>query len=118
MVKQALTDEQRQRVTDYLNSKGTYPATNDLFYCEDDLGNIVGAYGLEVKVCIEPLQADNKFVSNRLLTDAIATARTSGCEKVHFFTTEPKAVKHLETHERAVKWGSKLTELFIYFKNK
>ena len=116
MVKQALTDEQKQRVFAYLKDKGTQPATNDLYYCEDEQGNITGAYGLEVKICIEPLQADNKFISNRLFTDAIATSRTAGAEKVHFFTTNQKAVEHLEKNEQAVNWGKNLTELFIYFK--
>lgn len=117
MVKQAITDEQKTRVFEYLKGKGTQPATNDLYYCEDEQGNITGAYGLEVKVCIEPLQADNKFIANRLFTDAIATARTSNCEKVHFFTTNQKAVKHLVDNEQAVNWGKNLTELFIYFKH-
>lgn len=113
MIKKVKTQAELTKVEAYLLSKKTVPASQELYYKEDKDGNIVGAYAIEMKLCIEPLQADNKFTAFELFTDAKATARAYGQDKIHFFTTNPKAITHLIKDEDAVKWGSGLTELII-----
>lgn len=113
MVKLARTDEEKQKVFDYLKAKNLVPATNILYYKENEQGEIQGAYGIEIKVCIEPLQAENKFVSNELFTDAKATIRTLGYEKVSILTADDKVKEHIVKNEQGIEWGKNLTELFI-----
>jgi len=113
MVKVAKTDEERQRVWDYMNRKGTIPATNSFFYKENADGEIVGAYGVETKTCIEPLQADDRVTAFELLTHSIAVAQMMGVEKVHFITCNPTASKVLQDKYGAVLWSKDIQELFI-----
>lgn len=116
MVKEAKTDIEKQKVVDYLTEKNLLPATNLLFYTEDENGNITGAYGIEAKICIEPLIADNKFISNKLWNDALATARTLGIDRVSLLTANSKVSDHLINNENGLLWGENLKEIIIQIK--
>lgn len=113
MVKLAKTDTDKKRVFEYLKSKNLVPATNTMYFTEDERGEITGAYGIEIKFCIEPLQADNKFITNELWIDAKATARTLGQEKISILTAKDEVAKHLVENENGIEWGKNLKEIFI-----
>lgn len=116
MVRTANTKEEKQRVYDYLVSKGTRPATNDLYYTEDDKGNITGAFGIEVKVCIEPLQAEHKFSFYEMIKVAVAIIKCSGVSKMHCFTNNAKLINIAQSKYGAIQWGNNLTELMAILK--
>lgn len=113
MVKEAKTDEERNKVWDYLKQKGTIPATNVFFYKDNDKGEITGAYGIEVKTCIEPLQADNNLVAHELFYHALGVMAGLGKEKVHFITCNDTAGKILRERFNAVLWSSKGIEEYL-----
>lgn len=112
MVKRAKTDEEIRKVFEYLSLKGTVPNTRMLHYVEDEKGRIIGAYGLEVKTCIEPLQADNPRVAFELSTDAFASARMLG-DKVYFVTDEEKIKEHVVNNCNAILWSKNVDEFLI-----
>lgn len=112
----AETEEQKQKVCKYLSSKGTIPATNDLYYTEDDKGNITGAFGIEVKVCVEPLQAEHKFAFRELADKAIKIIENSGVPKYHFFTSNERLVELSKRKYGCIQLNNKLTELLKLLK--
>lgn len=116
MVKEAKTDIEKQKVVAYLTAKNLLPATNLLFYTEDEHGAVTGAYGIEAKICIEPLTADNKFISNKLWNDALATVRTLGVDRISLLTANNKVADHLVKNENGIQWGENLKEIIIQFK--
>lgn len=116
MIKRADTPDEIKRVREYLTKNAGEPATN-LFYYTENKGEITGAYGIEEKICIEPLYAEDTFTSFELFTDAIATARTLGQNKIHILTDNPKVVALLKDKYRAIEWGKEVTELLIPISN-
>ena len=113
MVKQAKTDREKHQVSQYLHDKGSTPISKVIRYKTDKDGKIIGAYAIETKVFIEPLQADDNMTAFELITDAIACASALGLEKVHFLTNNPKAVDVMTKRFEAEEWTSGGTELII-----
>lgn len=109
--KKAITDDEIKKVYEYLCSKGTIPLTREFIYEENEDGEIIGAYGVEIKCCIEPLHHETKTGAIRMITDAIATARTLGFSKIHCFTSNESLINHLTYREGGLIWGKKLTEI-------
>lgn len=113
MVKVARKDEDKQRVWNYMDRKGTIPATNTFFFKENEAGEIIGAYGIETKTCVEPMQAEDKMTAYELLIHSIAVVQMLGADKVHFITCNPTATKLLKNRFDAVLWSKNVDELFI-----
>ena len=114
MVKVAKTDEEKKRVFEWLKAKGTTPATNHFWYKENEKGEIVGAYGLENKLFIEPMQSEDKLTALELITSALTNAQTID-GKAHVVTDNEKVKDILVNRYGALKWSTNVDELMIVF---
>ena len=113
MVKRAKTEHEKERVNKYLKDKNLPPLTNDLFYCENDKNEIIGAMGIEIKVCIEPLQSESPVTSKELLDYGLGMLTGLGYQKAHVLTSTEKVREQLSKHYTAIQWGENLKELII-----
>lgn len=117
MIKIAETTTQKERVTEYMLRKGYQPHPMAiLYYVDNPNGDIIGAYGIELKAAIEPFCCDNSFIGHELITDAKAMLRTLGYGKINVLTKDPETEKHLLHNEDSVIWGEGLKEIIIYLK--
>ena len=112
MILRAETKEDILRVNEYLKKNVFAPATTEFRFKEQG-GQLIGAYGLEEKIFIEPMFAENKIASLELLTDALATVRTLGYKKVHILTDKPEIIKLIKERYGAIEWGTGVSELLI-----
>lgn len=90
IIKYAATEEDKNRVKEWLLSKGNAAVTNNLFYIEED-GEIKAAVGLTIVPAIEPLMSENKLYTYKLLQYIQGLAKGMGHDLIQAMTNNPKA---------------------------
>ncbi len=112
MVKLAKTNEELQKCFNYLNSKGTIPATEELYYVERD-GEITACSGLTVVPEIEPLQAENNIdaysLFNYMLGVAESRARLIGSKYITCCTNNIRAENIIKKYNFTF-WTNKIKQ--------
>lgn len=113
VVRQAKTEEEIYDVKDYLESKGTVAGNGNLFYVTNGNGKIIGAYCLELKLCIDPVQAESPAIAMVLMTDGLAQARAH-TDRVYTLTKSERVKQALKKYYNAILWTKDVDEFVIY----
>lgn len=116
-MRQAKTEEEIIKVREYLSSKGTVAGNGQLFYSENEEGDVIGAYSMEVKLCIDPLQAESPVIAIQLMADGLAMAR-GHTDRVYTLTGKDKVKRVLENNYGAKLWTKDVDEYVINLDNK
>lgn len=117
IIKKAKTEEEIIKVREYLSSKGTVAGSNgQLFYSESEEGDVIGAYSMEIKLCIDPLQAESPVIAMQLMADGLAMAR-GHTDRVYTLTNKDKVKRVLRNNYGAKLWTKDVDEYIINLEN-
>lgn len=114
MIKRAKTPEQKEKCFKYLEKMGSLPVTDLYFYYEKD-GEILAVAGLEIctgdttKICrLEPMEADNDFVSLQLFRYVEGFADCTGATHIICMTNKKRTQDILQNKFNYSFWADSL----------